>query len=77
MYNEQYSKAIAGNLEWNKLSSDKGENYNWDTESTYIQKAPFFDNFSKDVDSPEPIKNARLLCLLGDSVTTDHISPAG
>ena len=77
MYNEQYSKAIAGNLEWNKLSSDKGENYNWDTESTYIQKAPFFDNFSKDADSPEPIKNARLLCLLGDSVTTDHISPAG
>ena len=77
MYNEQYSKAIAGNLEWNKLSSDKGENYNWDKESTYIQKAPFFDNFSKDVDSPEPIKNARLLCLLGDSVTTDHISPAG
>ena len=77
MYNEQYSKAIAGNFEWNKLSSDKGENYNWDTESTYIQKAPFFDNFSKDVDSPEPIKNARLLCLLGDSVTTDHISPAG
>jgi len=77
MYNEQYSKAIVGNIEWNKLSSDKGENYNWDSESTYIQKAPFFDDFSKEVDSPKPIKNARLLCLLGDSVTTDHISPAG
>ena len=77
MYNEQYSKAIAGNLEWNNLSSDEGENYNWDKESTYIQKAPFFDNFSREIDPPKPIENARLLCLLGDSVTTDHISPAG
>ena len=77
MYNEQYTKAIAGNLEWNNLSSDVGENYNWDKESTYIQKAPFFDNFSREIDSPKPIENARLLCLLGDSVTTDHISPAG
>ena len=77
MYNEQYSKAIKGNVEWNNLSSDKGENYNWDNESTYIQRAPFFDNFSKEVKSPEPVKNARVLCLLGDSVTTDHISPAG
>ena len=77
MYNEQYSKAIKGNVEWNNLSSDIGENYNWDNESTYIQRAPFFDNFSKEVKSPEPVKNARVLCLLGDSVTTDHISPAG
>ena len=77
MYNEQYSNAIKGNIEWNNLSSDKGENYNWDNESTYIQRAPFFDNFSKEVESPEPVKNARVLCLLGDSVTTDHISPAG
>ena len=77
MYNEQYSKAIKGNVEWNNLSSDIGENYNWDNESTYIQRAPFFDNFSKEVKSPESVKNARVLCLLGDSVTTDHISPAG
>ena len=77
MYNKQYSDAISGNIEWNNLSSDKGENYNWDNESTYIQKAPFFDNFSKEIDPPEPVKNARILCLLGDSVTTDHISPAG
>jgi aconitate hydratase len=77
MYKEQYSKAIKGNVEWNNLSSDIGENYNWDNESTYIQRAPFFDNFSKEVKSPEPVKNARVLCLLGDSVTTDHISPAG
>ena len=77
MYNEQYSKAIKGNVEWNNLSSDIGENYNWDNESTYIQRAPFFDNFSKEVKPPKPVKNARVLCLLGDSVTTDHISPAG
>ncbi len=77
MYIKQYSDAISGNIEWNKLSSDKGENYNWDKESTYIQKAPFFDNFSKEIDPPKPVKNARILCLLGDSVTTDHISPAG
>ena len=77
MYNEQYSNAIKDNIEWNNLSSDTGENYNWDNESTYIQRAPFFDNFSKEVKSPKPIKNARVLCLLGDSVTTDHISPAG
>ena len=77
MYNKQYSDAISGNIEWNNLSSDIGENYNWDNESTYIQKAPFFDNFSKEIDPPKPVKNARILCLLGDSVTTDHISPAG
>ena len=77
MFKEQYENAILNNTDWNKLESSKGENYKWDSGSSYIQKAPFFDNFSKDTPKIEPLKNARLLCVLGDSVTTDHISPAG
>ena len=77
MYKDQYKNAINDNQNWNNLTSSKGDIYNWDKESTYIQKAPFFENFSEDIQEKDPIKNARVLCLLGDSVTTDHISPAG
>ena len=77
MFKEQYENAILNNTDWNKLESSKGENYKWDSSSSYIQKVPFFDNFSKDTPKIKPLKNARLLCVLGDSVTTDHISPAG
>ena len=77
MFKEQYENAILNNTDWNKLESSKGENYKWDSGSSYIQKVPFFDNFSKDTPKIKPLKNARLLCVLGDSVTTDHISPAG
>ena len=77
IFKEQYENAILNNTDWNKLESSKGENYKWDSSSSYIQKVPFFDNFSKDTPKIKPLKNARLLCVLGDSVTTDHISPAG
>ncbi|MEC7880591.1 MAG: aconitate hydratase AcnA, partial [Chloroflexota bacterium] len=77
MFKEQYENAILNNNDWNKLESSKGENYNWDSSSSYIQKVPFFDDFSKDAPQIKPLKDARLLCVLGDSVTTDHISPAG
>ena len=77
IFKEQYENAILNNTDWNKLESSKGENYKWDSSSSYIQKVPFFDNFSKDIPKIKPLKNARLLCVLGDSVTTDHISPAG
>ena len=77
MFKEQYENAILNNTDWNKLESSKGENYKWDSGSSYIQKVPFFDNFSKDTPKIKPLKKARLLCVLGDSVTTDHISPAG
>ncbi len=77
MFKEQYEKAILNNNDWNELESSKGENYKWDPGSSYIQKVPFFDDFSKDAPEIKPLKDARLLCVLGDSVTTDHISPAG
>ena len=77
MYKEQYENAISNNIDWNTLESSMGEIYKWDSNSSYIQKVPFFDDFSKKVPEIEPLKNARLLCVLGDSVTTDHISPAG
>ena len=77
MYQNQYNEAINDNQNWNDLVSSKGDIYNWEKESTYIQKAPFFEEFSKDLFEKDDIKNARVLCLLGDSVTTDHISPAG
>ena len=77
MFKEQYENAILNNNDWNKLESSKGENYKWDSSSSYIQKAPFFDDFSKDAPEIKPLKDSRLLCVLGDSVTTDHISPAG
>ncbi|MBM01375.1 MAG: aconitate hydratase AcnA [Chloroflexi bacterium] len=77
MYKEQYENAISNNNDWNTLESSKGEIYNWDSNSSYIQKVPFFDDFSKETPEIESLKNARLLCVLGDSVTTDHISPAG
>ena len=66
-----------GNANWNKLEAPEGKLYPWDQNSTYIKSPPFFDGMTKDLPKPTPIKNASVLLNLGDSVTTDHISPAG
>ena len=77
MFKKQYSDALDGPKEWQKINSSTGDLYNWNTTSTYVQRPPFFDNQSNEDKEIEPIKNARPLLLLGNSVTTDHISPAG
>jgi aconitate hydratase len=77
MFKKQYSNALDGPKEWQKINSSTGDLYNWNSSSTYVQKPPFFDNQSNDDKEFKPIENARPLLLLGNSVTTDHISPAG
>ena len=77
MFKKQYSDALDGPKEWQKINSSTGDLYDWNTTSTYVQRPPFFDNQSNEDKEIEPIKNARPLLLLGNSVTTDHISPAG
>ena len=77
MFKKQYSNALDGPKEWQKINSSTGDLYDWNTTSTYVQRPPFFDHQSNEDKEIEPIKNARPLLLLGNSVTTDHISPAG
>lgn len=77
MYREKYNNVQAFNEQWNKIPISAEQIYNWDKDSTYIQSPPFFEDFSSQPPGIEPIKGARALALLGDSVTTDHISPAG
>lgn len=77
MYSDQYGDVLNANPEWKEIKSSTGSLYQWKPESTYIQKPPFFDGFSKDAGRVEPIGPMRALAILGDSVTTDHISPAG
>ncbi len=73
----QYADVFAGSAEWQAIDSVAGEMYRWDDASTYVQNPPFFTGMTLDVEPIRPIENARCLALLGDSVTTDHISPAG
>jgi len=77
MFRNQYDGVAGSNPEWNAIEAVTGELYNWDEKSTYIQEPPFFDDFSLEVGSIQPIEGMRPLAILGDSVTTDHISPAG
>jgi aconitate hydratase len=76
-FKKQYSRVFDANERWNNLPTPKGELYDWDPKSTYIQEPPFFVNLSPDVEPIKEIRGARALAVLGDSVTTDHISPAG
>jgi len=73
----QYADVFAGSAEWQAIDSVAGEMYRWDDASTYVQNPPFFTGMTLDVEPIRPIEGARCLALLGDSVTTDHISPAG
>jgi len=77
MYRKAYSTVFQGSALWDSVPAPKGETFIWDPTSTYIRKAPFFDGMSKEFSPPQNIKGARALLVLGDSITTDHISPAG
>jgi aconitate hydratase len=77
VFRKLYKNFAAQNPKWNEIPSSVGNVYEWDTKSTYIQEPPFFTNFSMQPGSIKPITGARALGIFGDSVTTDHISPAG
>ena len=77
MFAERYSKAFDGNETWNKIAVAEGDLYAWDLNSTYIQEPPFLADLTAELKPIQPIVHARCLAVLGDSVTTDHISPAG
>ena len=77
MFNQVYGEVFDGDDNWNSLEVPGGNIYEWDEKSTYVQNPPYFVGMRKEPDVIEDIKGARLLALLGDSVTTDHISPAG
>ncbi len=76
-FRKQYSKVFDANERWNQLPTPEGVLYEWDKKSTYIQEPPFFVDMSVEAEKIAPINGARVLALLNDSVTTDHISPAG
>ncbi len=77
MYQAEYSRIYEGSERWRALPVPEGALYAWDSSSTYIKAPPFFQDITADVSALEDIQGARVLVLLGDSVTTDHISPAG
>ena len=77
MFKQQYANVFDGSEEWNAIDSGDDVVYNWNPESTYIQEPPFFVDLSPEPEPLHEIHGARVLALLGDSVTTDHISPAG
>ncbi len=77
MFRERYGNAFSGNERWNAIEVSGGELYEWDAASTYIQEPPFLIDLPKQAGAIQPIRSARVLALLADSVTTDHISPAG
>jgi aconitate hydratase len=77
MFGEEYAEVFTGNPTWNAVKVSESRLYDWRAESTYIRKPPFFEALTLDLPPPLRISNARVLALLGDSVTTDHISPAG
>jgi aconitate hydratase len=77
MFIHQYRSAFTDNEAWNSIPITPGELYKWNDASTYIQRPPFLEGITKEVGSIVPIQGARVLAMLGDSVTTDHISPAG
>ncbi len=77
VFRKLYQDFAAQNPKWNEIPSSTGNVYEWDRKSTYIQEPPFFDNFSMQPGEIHEIRGARALAIFGDSVTTDHISPAG
>src|SRR5690606_7653035 len=76
-FKEVYDEIFDGEEEWKNLKAPEGKEYTWDNSSTYIREVPFFQNMSHEPTPLTDIENARVLLFLGDSVTTDHISPAG
>jgi aconitate hydratase len=76
-FQSQYANALTGDEEWRRLEVPVGQIYKWDDKSTYVRSPPFFDGLAKDPAPLTDVQGARVLAVLGDSVTTDHISPAG
>jgi aconitate hydratase len=77
MFKNGYSSAIEGPEKWRSLPASEKALFDWDPDSTYIRNPPFFDKITSDIPDPRDIRRSRVLVLLGDMVTTDHISPAG
>ena len=77
MFNDKYASVFEGDQAWKDIETSQGETYDWNDDSTYIANPPFFEGMTMELPAAEDIKEASLLALLGDSVTTDHISPAG
>ena len=77
MFVKRYSNVSEGTKQWQQIETEKSSIYNWDESSTYVKKPPFFDNLPDKPEGLKKIVNARPLLILGDMVTTDHISPAG
>ncbi|WP_343553550.1 aconitate hydratase AcnA [Pantoea sp.] len=77
MFHKEYAEVFDGTPEWQQIKVSEAATYDWDGDSTYIRLSPFFDDMEKAPKPVQDIKGARILAMLGDSVTTDHISPAG
>src|ERR1700686_2823347 len=77
MYSKQYAQVFEGDAHWKSMPVPAGDIYQWDPKSTYIKMPPYFDNMPKEAPALADVHGARVLAILGDSVTTDHISPAG
>ncbi|HEY7336011.1 MAG TPA: aconitate hydratase AcnA [Bryobacteraceae bacterium] len=77
MFAKEYSEVFGGDAQWNSIKTPKGENYAWNDASTYIKRAPYFDDMADPATFVRDIGGMRCLAVLGDSITTDHISPAG
>ncbi|MEE2611978.1 MAG: aconitate hydratase, partial [Pseudomonadota bacterium] len=77
MFKNSYDSVFDGDANWNNIDSPTGEIYAWDAKSTYVRNPPYFVDITLDTKPVEDVKGARALAYLGDSVTTDHISPAG
>jgi len=77
MFKQRYSNVSKGPKEWQAINTTDSDIYNWEANSTYVKRPPFFDDLPDKPEGFKPINDARILILLADSVTTDHISPAG
>jgi len=77
MFTERYADVFTGDEVWQRIEVSTGLTYEWDPESTYVRRPPFFEGIDPDTAPLEDVEGARMLAMLGDSVTTDHISPAG
>ena len=77
MFNEEYSTIFDGDHRWQELNTPEGKTFDWDPESTYVRKPPYFEGMTLEPEPVQDVAGARVLLKLGDSVTTDHISPAG
>ena len=77
MFKQEYSNIFDGDERWKKMPTPEGELFAWDADSTYVREAPYFEGMTKTPSKPRDITGARVLAVLGDSITTDHISPVG